>query len=177
MLTLPCRLPILLSYHLSEKGRLKHHQTLTLAGNVLDVSIGPALWDIVVSIDTVHKPGSVRVIRPEETPATEAFETLELFSNLSGEQSGPNETEPGVGEPELRWEKTSLAMLLNEAASNSKTSEAPSEAPPKSRGTYSALGENIYGLENLRKKRGSHGQEDEAEDIGDEIPGAPDGTA
>ncbi|EXJ81587.1 hypothetical protein A1O1_07651 [Capronia coronata CBS 617.96] len=169
-------LPILLSYVLSEQGQLRHHHTLTLAGNVLDVGIGPALWDIVVSIDTVHKPGSVRVIRPEETPATEAFETFELFSNISNDQNGSSEIENLVDGPELRWEKTSLAMLLNDSALHCEIPDAPVEQPSKAENTYSVLGETLYGLENVRKKRGLHVQEDDAEDLGDDISVAPHST-
>ncbi|EXJ82435.1 hypothetical protein A1O3_06248 [Capronia epimyces CBS 606.96] len=169
-------LPLLLSYGLTEEGRLRHHQSLTLGGNVLDVGIGPALWDIVVSIDTVHKPGSMRVIRPAETAETEVFETFELFSDHPSHENGVSEFEKVDG-VDLRWEKTSLAILLNEAALHGEMADVPTEGPSKAQTTYSALGESIYGLENLRKKRDSQAQEDEAEEIGDdEIPVAPEGT-
>ncbi|KAL2423624.1 tRNA (guanine-N(7)-)-methyltransferase non-catalytic subunit TRM82 [Exophiala dermatitidis] len=174
-------LPLLLSYSLTAAGQLVHHQTLTLGGNVLDVGIGPALWDIVVSIDTVHKPGSMKIVRPEETPATEFFETFELFSNLTVDEAGLVQSE-NRDEPELRWERTSLAMLLNEAASSCKTQEVSLEAPPKTHSVYSPLGESLYGLENLRKKRGLQAQKEDAEaegepdagnlEGGDEIPTA-----
>lgn len=142
-------MPILLSYKLDDHGKLLHHQTLTLAGNILDVGIGPALWDIVVSIDTAHRPGSVRTLRPEETPALELFETFELFSNL-GDTNGS--TEEPEHHTELRWERSSYAMLLNNAAVEVERVKIPMESPPQSKGTYDQLGEMLYGLENLRKK-------------------------
>jgi hypothetical protein len=115
------------------------------------VGIGPALWEIVVSIDTVHRPGSVKTLRPEEIPALEMFETFELSSNQSDANGS---TGRGEANNELRWDRSSLAMLLNDAASVTERVEISAEAPPQSRGTYSTLGEMLYGLENLRKKRG-----------------------
>lgn len=144
-------LPILLSYKLNEHGKLLHHQTLTLAGNILDVGIGPALWEIVVSIDTVHRPGSVKTLRPEETPASEMFETFELSSNLADASGSTGRL---GAHDELRWDRSSLAMLLNDAGSVLERIEISAEAPPPSRGAYSTPGEMLYGLENLRKKRG-----------------------
>lgn len=160
-------LPILLSYKLNNHGKLRHHQTLTLAGNILDVGIGPALWEIVVSIDTVHRPGSVKTLRPEETPASEMFETFELSSNLSDANGSSGRLE---GHDDLRWDRSSLAMLLNNTASVVERVEISVEAPPQSKGTYSALGEMLYGLENLRKKRGLEmGNADEEEPLEEAI--------
>ncbi|KAK5062988.1 hypothetical protein LTR84_005064 [Exophiala bonariae] len=146
-------LPLLLSYKLDDYGKLLHHQTLTLAGNILDVGIGPALWDIVVSIDTVHRPGSVKTLRPEETPAPELFETFELFSNLDDMNDSTEQLEHYT---ELRWERSSYAMLLNNAAAAVERIKVSTEPPPQSKGVYGAVGEVLYGLENLRKK--SHGE-------------------
>ncbi|EXJ69181.1 uncharacterized protein A1O5_07217 [Cladophialophora psammophila CBS 110553] len=154
-------LPILLSYSVTEDGRLRHHQTLTLGGNVLDVTIGPTLWGIIVGIDTIHKPGSVQVLRPETTPAPDAFETFELFSDLGDDENGPGKEPDGVPEADLRWETSSLAMLLNTSASHCDKGALPSEGSIKDKGAYSAAGEVLYGLENLRKKRGQTAEEDE----------------
>ena len=146
---------------MSEAGKLLHHQDLTLAGNVLDIGIGPALWDIVVSIDTVHRPTSMRILRPEEVPISAAFESFSLFSNLSRD-NGASETQTGAaGQQDLRWEPSSLAILLNEAASRIKRSEVPPDVPSRFKTIYSSLGEVLYGRENLRKKRGLAGQEEE----------------
>ena len=83
-----CSLPILLSYSLTDEGKLKHHQTIVVGGNVLDVSVGPSLWQVVVSIDTVHKPGSMKNIRLEEMSHTDYFDTFELFSDLPNDDNG-----------------------------------------------------------------------------------------
>ncbi|KAK7887548.1 tRNA (guanine-N(7)-)-methyltransferase non-catalytic subunit trm82 [Exophiala xenobiotica] len=146
-------LPILLSYSLADQGQLRHHQTVVLGGNALDVAIGPALWEIVVSVDTVHKPGSVKDVRPEATPESSFFETFELFSDASEATNG--EAQPQEGrESALRWERSSLAMLLNNAVPGIESVELAQGDPSHSNSTNSALGEQLYSLENLRKRKG-----------------------
>ncbi|KAI1612624.1 hypothetical protein EDD37DRAFT_625328 [Exophiala viscosa] len=156
-------LPMLLSYSLTDQGELQHHQTLQLGGNALDVTIGPALWEAVVSIDTVHKPGSMRDVGSEEVPTSDFFETFELFSNISKDADGTDQPVELPDGRELRWERSSLAMLLNGAITVSDNVDLPSEDGLKGKGTYSVLGEQLYGLENLRKKRGEQGIEAEEE--------------
>lgn len=119
----------------------------------MDVGIGPALWDIVVSIDTVHRPGSVKTHRPEETPALELFETFELFSNLDDTNGSTGQLE---NHTELRWERSSYAQLLNSAAAVVERIKIATESPPQPKGVYGSAGEMLYGLENLRKK--AHGE-------------------
>ena len=164
-----------MSYSLTDTGQLKHHQTLTLGANALAVGIGPALWEIVVSIDTVHRPGSMKVLDSEEVPKTEYFETFELFSNLPDDASiGPSGGEDAP-EADLRWETSSLAILLNSAASSCAKGELPSEpAKDKNRSAFSPAGEILYGLENLRKKRGQAAVEAEQEEAGVEEAVLPD---
>jgi hypothetical protein len=164
--------PILLSYSLTDEGQLKHHQTLTVGGNVLDIGVGPALWEIVVSIDTVHRPGSMTSLHPDEVPRTDYFETFELFSNMhedTGVQDIPSAVSP---EADLRWERSSLAMLLNNTASKVKKGGLPSETlekdKSKSKSNFSPAGEILYGLENLRKKRGQAAVEAEQEEADEE---------
>src|ERR1700742_4693591 len=125
-----------------DTGQLKHHQTLKLAGNVLDVGNGPALWEIVVSIDTVHKPGSVKDLRPEEVPKTDYFETFQLFSDLPEDASVGGMPDEGSAEADFRWESSSLSILLNSAASACQKGELPPEAPSKDKvkGVFSSAG-------------------------------------
>ncbi|KAK6364556.1 tRNA (guanine-N(7)-)-methyltransferase non-catalytic subunit trm82 [Exophiala oligosperma] len=158
-----CLLVALEGYNLTKEGKLQHHQTVELGGNALDVAVGPALWDIVVSIDTVHKPGSVKEIKREAVPKSNFFETFSLFSNLSQNANGtaPAAEQPG---PELRWERSSLAVLLNDAVPMSETSDLSQDSKSKGKGTYSALGEQLYGLENLRKRRGDQDQPMDADE-------------
>ena len=166
-----CRVPILLSYSLTDEGQLRHHQTLTLGGNAIDVGVGPSLWEIVVSIDTVHKPGSMKILHPEEETKTDYFETLELFSNLPEDADVQDTQIDGSPEADLRWESSSLAMLLNGAAAICQKGNLPSEAPleDKNRGAFSPAGEILYGLENLRKKRGQAAVEAEQQIGEDEV--------
>jgi hypothetical protein len=166
------RLPLLLSYSLSDEGLLKHHQILAVAGNVLDVAVGPALWEIVVSIDTVHKPGSVKILRPEEVPQTEFFETFELSttsSSVNGHASIDHRPED-----DLRWEQSSLAILLNTNAAKADRGCLPSESAAKVKGNFSPAGDILYGLENLRKKRGQATEEAEDEGGADDEVAEPD---
>jgi hypothetical protein len=111
----------------------------------------------------------MRDARPEEVPKSDFFETFELFSDLPKDADGTNQPVEDIGGPELRWERSSLAMLLNSAVTVTHDVELPSGDQSKGQGTYSVLGEQLYGLENLRKKRGE--QAIEAEEEADE--GAP----
>jgi hypothetical protein len=167
VLTREFSLPILLSYSIGAEGHLKHHQTITLAGNVLDVCVGPALWQIVVSIDTIHKPGSMKVFHPEEHPKSECFETFELYSDFCGPAKDDQAVD--AAETDLRWEPTSLAMLLNGAASQCQRGDVILDAFSKDRtkSAFSNVGELLYGLENLRKKRGQAAVEAEEEEAGE----------
>ncbi|KAJ9614490.1 tRNA (guanine-N(7)-)-methyltransferase non-catalytic subunit trm82 [Cladophialophora chaetospira] len=173
-------LPLLLSYSLTDEGQLRHHQTLTMGGNVLDVSAGPALWEIVVSIDTVHKPGSMKILKPEDVRKEDYFETFELFSDAPEDVSGEEASTDIAPEIDLRWESSSLAVLLSYTASRCEKGNLPSDAPlkEKNKSNFSPAGEILYGLENLRKKRGLVAAEDEqAEAEGEEevvLPGAED---
>lgn len=171
ILTKMTRLPLLLSYNLTNEGKLQHHQTIELGGNALDVAVGPALWEIVVSIDTVHKPGSVKEIKPEATPKSDFFETFSLFSNRAEDANGtaPADEQPG---PELRWERSSLAVLLNNAVPIFEKLDLPQEDDSKGKGTCSTIGEQLYGLENLRKRRGEQAVDAEEEGIGEALPAA-----
>lgn len=161
---------MILSYMLTENGHLKHHQTITLGGNVLDVGIGPALWEIVVSIDTIHTPGSIKTLRTEDIPPAEAFETFELFSSLSSETNGSSSQKQVVDRPDLNWERTSLAMLLNSASLSCQRIAVASSTSSREGGPYSTLAENLYGLENLRKKRGPNAVEAEEENVEETAP-------
>ncbi|OCT48234.1 tRNA (guanine-N(7)-)-methyltransferase non-catalytic subunit TRM82 [Cladophialophora carrionii] len=175
--TRPPRLLLAALEGLTDEGRLKHHQTLTVGGNVLDVGVGPALWEIIVSIDTIHKPGSMKVLHPEEVPKTDHFETFGLFSNLPDDISVENSQAEVSLEAELRWERSSLAMLLNNTAATVERGNLPSEPTPqkdKNKSNFSPAGEILYGLENLRKKRGQAAVEAEQEEAGEEESVPPD---
>lgn len=141
---------------------------------MLDVGVGPSLWEIIVSVDTVHTPGSMKAIRPEEVPNTQFFETFELFSNLSQDPDQEVVSEDATPEMDLRWESSSLAMFLNQAAAEVEKGQLPSETSSKDKGAFSVAGEILYGLENLRKKRGQAAMEAEQEEAGDEAEVIPD---
>lgn len=140
----------------------------------MDVGVGPSLWEIIVSVDTVHTPGSMKVMRPEEVPETQFFETFELFSSLSQDTVKEATNGDTALEMDLRWESSSLAMFLNKAAAEAGKGLLPSGTSSKDRGAFSPAGDILYGLENLRKKRGQAAMEAEQEEAGEEAEMLPD---
>lgn len=63
-------------------------------------------------------------------------------------------------------------MLLNDAASTCEEVEIPAQSTSnwKNSSPYSALGELLYGLESMRKKRGQTSMEAEEEEIQEDGP-------
>lgn len=164
-------LPLLFTFRVSNFG-LRHLQTLKLDSNVLDVVHLREQNVAVVSLDTAHSPGSYKDYRGEPVPATKAFEFFgigcgEVMSNALPVE-GVN-LEPG-SDAALSLEPISTESLSDKRQQNE------TEARAKYEKTYSVLGELVYGLENLRKRRGKAAEdEDDAADDGEgELVGAPD---
>ena len=127
-------LPLLLSLKWSSQQKLVSHQTVELPGNALDVLVFQQT--ILISTDNVHKPGSVKDMRKQGAPWADGLCESHL---LSEKDHGGQERDGG-----MRWSpiprKPGLAAHEIVSTSNEKA-------------TYSALGEFLYGLENLRKNR------------------------
>ena len=136
-------LPTLLSFHIKEDGQLLFHQAIALDGNVLDVAINvDEKVMAIVSVDQIHVPGSM--IRQRTQPThSDAVTVMELESTS------------------LRWTflNQSFSLLPEYLQDVPPESQEQAARSSRARGEYSALGEFLYGLENLRKKRGIPGEE------------------
>jgi len=164
-------LPLLLTFQISNFG-LRHLQTLKLDSNILDVVHLRKQNVVVVSVDTAHSPGSYNHYRAEPLPITEAFR---FFGIRRGEVMSNTLPIEGVClEPSSDATLAPESMPTDSLSTNRKVNET--EARAKYEKTYSVLGELIYGLENLRKRRGKAAEdEDDAADGGEvELEGAPD---
>jgi tRNA (guanine-N(7)-)-methyltransferase subunit TRM82 len=136
-------LPMLFSFRFKDGGHLKHHQTVQLSGNALDVAIvSGARISALVSVDNIHVPGSM-MKESTKTEPCEMVTTLEVDSLTLGWVAG----------------RGSFSIKNSDVE---RLSKVPPEAQDqvmrssRARGEYSSLGEFLYGLENLRKKRGFH---------------------
>jgi len=164
-------LPLLFTFQVSNFG-LRHLQTLKLDSNVLDVVHLREQNVAVVSLDTAHSPGSYKDYCREPVPATKAFKSFGIGCGEVMSNTLPVEgvyLEPG-SDAALSLEPISMETIPDKRQQNE------TEARAKYEKTYSVLGELVYGLENLRKRRGKAAEdEDDAADDGEgELVGAPD---
>lgn len=139
-------LPLLLSFWFQDSGHLHHHQSITLSGNVLDVSVTVDRRMIaIVSLDNIHRPGSM-VKEREETANSQMVTVIELDQSTSSwnEQREVLEIRSGGIEKTGHFPCAPQARPLGSS---------------RARGEYSSLGDFLYGLENLRKKRDAQAEE------------------
>ncbi|KAK0118877.1 tRNA (guanine-N(7)-)-methyltransferase non-catalytic subunit trm82 [Cadophora gregata f. sp. sojae] len=68
--------PALFIFLLTPSNRLEYLQTLALPGNVLALSLTSSR--LIVSIDTIHKPGSTNELRTETTENLNVLQTFEF---------------------------------------------------------------------------------------------------
>ncbi len=150
--------PYLFSLCLTRERRLQCRQSISLSGNVLDVAVNVEEQTMaMISVDNVHLPGSMLRQRTDVRDSDFSIITLELDSTT------------------LQWSRPAVGFSLksNDVEDLQELlPETPTEAARSSRarGEYSALGEFLYGLENLRKTRGLH-----TEDIEQSVEGAEEG--
>ena len=150
-------LPHLFSFFLTQEGSMEYRQKISLGGNVLDVVVNmEKQTSAIVSLDNVHVRGSM-LRQATETTKSDFIITLVLDAKT------------------LQWSRSDTGFQLK---SNDVESlqEAPIETPDqtarssRARGEYSALGDFLYGLENLRKKRGQYAEDLEESAEGIEEP-------
>jgi hypothetical protein len=115
---------------------------------------------ILVSMDNIHIPGSVKQMRTAPGPLGESVVSFELKHNHISEGNGEQR--------DLRWMPSELTASLSASltAGTFAVPELASQTNPKA--TYSVLGEFLYGLENLRKNRS--GGEATEELVQDDVP-------
>ncbi|ETN43629.1 uncharacterized protein HMPREF1541_02788 [Cyphellophora europaea CBS 101466] len=151
--------PLLFCYSINAEGKITPSQKLEMDGNILDVAAleaPPNTSSIAVSIDTAHGAGSTASYMPDTATKRDPVTVFRLESHENGEKWVPSEQPPTM--------RTAVAQVgelpgIPEANSSGRLD--------RRKGPYSPLGEFLYGLENLRKKRGDAAQDPE-EDDGDE---------
>jgi hypothetical protein len=102
MLTDP-RIPAIFIFSFQDNSAISHYQTLKLDGNPLGLIIDSGSKSFIVSIDGIHKPGSIIQLR---TDRDAAVEVLQCFQNFTSEwvnsqlrfRTGPEVTTPLSGD-------------------------------------------------------------------------------
>lgn len=106
----------------------------------------------IVSLDTVHSAGSTK------TPDMSRDTANEMLASFKLVQSGKH------WEWKAAAETTLLTVPISRLDIVSEAEESDAVAKSRARGDYSALGEFLYGLENLRKRRGAAADDAEGDD-------------
>lgn len=196
--------PFIFSFIVSQPNSLSHHQTIYLSGNVLDVTrlVVPesehnTSSTILISIDTAHQPASVSTYRSEApTNFIESFslnpvQDPELPSHPlpSTDQWLANSLSQPINQTIISHPSSTTFCFDSSEASITAIKPQSSPTDTKQRPTttqrssssfshshtyYSPLGEFLYGLENLRKKRGLEAVEadpDNKDEVGEDQPG------
>jgi tRNA (guanine-N(7)-)-methyltransferase subunit TRM82 len=156
-------LPLLLSYVHNGKT-FARAQIIQLAGNVLDVAVAGAGRLILVSVDTIHQPCSMKARRVELLNREEA---IICFALQDTTQLGTTHESAFVQEEHEVlpiWTRSTLPVIAKALVCEPVIASVSLEEEKKHRthNYYSKLGEFLYGLENLRKQRGQ--EEIEAEE-------------
>ncbi|KAK5099862.1 tRNA (guanine-N(7)-)-methyltransferase non-catalytic subunit trm82 [Lithohypha guttulata] len=169
-------LPVLFGFQMSG-FELRHIQTVVLDGNVLDV-VQTAQEEVLISIDTIHASGSCKEFRPGDTLDTARIDTFTATTTEHTDNGNSRIDEDAKTSaivqllPSKRAVKHQIRPI---PASQTTRQDEPLENDTrwkKYEKPYSFMGELIYGLENLRKRRGLPAEDEEAEmeeaQIGDE---------
>lgn len=158
-------IPLLLSYaHNGE--RFARAQMIQLAGNVLDVAVAEAGSFILVSIDTIHQPSSMKARRNAPLNQEDAISCFALRDGIRLVAKSEKSTVQEEGEVQLLWTRSALpgtdkAFACKPVMAVIEPEEGGKQNKPYS--NYSKLGEFLYGLENLRKHRGQEDVEADEE--------------
>ena len=150
--------PLVLSFF-SDGRAYTQARSLELPGNVLDIAVLEldAKKMIIVSIDTIHKEYSMKSQR--ETPLDQhksilCFELVQESHALA--KSGDASQKQQLGERSL-WKASNYVQAIEEALMKEPVAAATDSDEDQK------LGECLYGLENMRKKRGKEGKEADEE--------------
>lgn len=166
-------LPALLTFVVDDAD-LSLVDVLQLSGNLLDLVSIPGQACIAIAIDDVHEPGSMKVLREELTSSSCSIKIFKLSQNAISILSQRGTENPGeILSPSDLWEDMQVEFEVEAVQRESSTVSRDvndTEVKDKNQGRLSGqLGEFLYGLENLRKKRGQAAvEEDEATEVVDE---------
>ena len=147
-------LPALLIFHLDADGKLAHVRTLLTAGNVLDVCVDTNRKRVFYAMDNVHAPGATNALRGAEKGRSEARPWIGGFGygadGLGSERDGRDGDEDG-----------GVSVLAVTRAINGFAAE---EEEPLTAGMDEAgLGDLLYGIEHLRKRKVEMEEEEQEE--------------
>ncbi|KAH6709550.1 guanine-N(7)--methyltransferase subunit trm82 [Leptodontidium sp. MPI-SDFR-AT-0119] len=90
--------PALFTFTLTSQNKLEHSQTLPLSGNALAVTVLPSI--LIVSIDTIHSPGSTSELRSNTNERSNCLHSFEFQNGMlvgggvafaEGEEGGEGE--------------------------------------------------------------------------------------
>ncbi|KAH7417023.1 guanine-N(7)--methyltransferase subunit trm82 [Cadophora sp. MPI-SDFR-AT-0126] len=104
-------IPALFTFTLTPSNQLTHLQTLPLQGNALAVSPITATSKFIVSIDTIHKPGSTSEVRTDDLEDLKSLQTFEFQDDILVESALAFERSEG-GEEEQVGDSGRLGNLL-----------------------------------------------------------------
>ena len=131
-------MPVLLVFNVNAQGQLSCRHIVELSGNILDVvPLADPPLAFLVSIDNVHEPGSTDRWRQEPDPKLSMIQQLCL--------------DPKDGDVKV------LTKVLQREESFEVEPRTETNAKPQK----PALGEILYGLENLRKQKQQAEPEDQ----------------
>lgn len=117
-------IPAVFCFDISSGGELRFRETLTLAGNPLDIAISEATSSIIITIDNVHESGTTSISR-----STQEHGSFQSFVRRS-------ETEHGS------WVESSEGMRAMNLQGSFEMTDVQKKALP----------DLLYGVSNLRKR-------------------------
>jgi hypothetical protein len=151
-----------LSYSVDVAGKLGLEQVIALHGNALDVAVLADQQSIIVSLDTAHIPNSTMILK-----STQESESKQFFRSFKLEVSNTSS----------QWAETDLLNGLTGKSAELRDLPSIPDAIPEAqkgrsdrKGPYSPLGNFLYGLENLRKKRDFADPDADEEDGEEPLP-------
>ena len=139
-------------------GRIISVVTTSTRGNVLDLAIDREAAEIFLSLDTFHLPGSTK----EVLPSVQDVRPLQVFKlrQEGGIAASGHRAQPiWVEQDSTALNSSSSSKMQMIAEADASVVEGPDQR--KRGGARQPLSEFLYGLENLRKRRGFTSAEDD----------------
>lgn len=151
--------PIIFVFRL-EDSKLLYEWSLQFAGNVLDVVQVERSDQIAISLDKTHELGSCQRYRHERSK--NCIMLLPLSVIESSQSAGQDSTPVVLNMGDKGTQFSPQSVAIDSLADNHWQTEIDGRGKIAEK-SYSALGELLYGLENLRKRRGKAATEDRDE--------------
>lgn len=152
---------------------LKQERQYLLGANVLDIVLMKDKGMMLVSLDNVHSPLSMKRPNTQLLPPIVRVFDLRIIQCAGDLQykwfayDHPSEGEEGVPSEEFEDIASNLERTLQ---SEEIRHEIQVEETVKAKALYSPLGEFLYGLENLRKKPQGDGKVQQGDGLADIHP-------